>query len=151
MTRAERAEALFMEGYNCTQSVVLAFAEDAGLDRAQAENFSRPLGGGMGKLRLTCGALVGAAAMSGLFFPELSKPDCYALVQEIARRFQAKSGSLSCGELLAMAGLPVDTDPHPGERTPEYYAMRPCPRLIRDAAAVLEEICIQRGKLTPCK
>ena len=150
MKRAERAKALFSEGYNCAQSVVLAFAAEAGLDEKLAADLARPLGGGMGRLRLTCGALAGAAVLSGLFFPELSKAEAYALVQEIARRFLEKHGKLGCGELLRQAGLPADVAPNPEERTPEYYQKRPCPQLIYDAADILEQICIERGKLREC-
>lgn len=147
MKRAERAEALFSEGYNCAQAVVLAFAADAGLDEETAKNFSRPLGGGMGRLRQTCGAVAGAACASGVLFPELTKAEAYALVQEIARRFREKNGSINCGELLTGAGLKTDTAPNPEARTPEYYKKRPCPNLIYDAAEILEEICIERGRL----
>lgn len=147
MKRAERAKALFLEGYNCAQAVVLAFAEDAGLDESVAKAFSRPLGGGMGRLRQTCGAVSGAAVASGVLFPELTKPEAYALVQEIARRFAEKNGSFNCGELLRGAGLKTDTAPNPEKRTEEYYKKRPCPELIFDAAEILEDICIARGRL----
>ena len=147
MKRAERAKALFLEGYNCAQAVVLAFAEDAGLDESVAKAFSRPLGGGMGRLRQTCGAVSGAAVASGVLFPELTKPEAYALVQEIARRFAEKTGSFNCGELLRGAGLKTDTAPNPEKRTEEYYKKRPCPELIYDAAEILEDICIARGRL----
>ena len=147
MKRAERAKALFLEGYNCAQAVVLAFAEDAGLDESVAKAFSRPLGGGMGRLRQTCGAVSGAAVASGVLFPELTKPEAYALVQEIARRFAEKNGSFNCGEILRGAGLKMDTAPNPERRTEEYYKKRPCPELIYDAAEILEDICIARGRL----
>ena len=147
MKRAERAKALFLEGYNCAQAVVLAFAEDAGLDESVAKAFSRPLGGGMGRLRQTCGAVSGAAVASGVLFPELTKPETYALVQEIARRFAEKNGSFNCGELLRGAGLKTDTAPNPEKRTEEYYKKCPCPELIFDAAEILEDICIARGRL----
>ena len=147
MKRAERAKALFLEGYNCAQAVVLAFAEDAGLYESVAKAFSRPLGGGMGRLRQTCGAVSGAAVASGVLFPELTKPEAYALVQEIARRFAEKNGSFNCGELLRGAGLKTDTAPNPERRTEEYYKKRPCPELIYDAAELLEDICIARGRL----
>ncbi len=146
MKRGERAKALFLEGYNCAQAVVLAFAEDAGLDETLAKSFSRPLGGGMGRLRQTCGAVAGAAVASGVLFPELSKAEAYALVQEIARRFAAKNGSFNCGELLRGAGLKTDTAPNPEKRTEEYYKKRPCPELIFDAADILEQICVERGR-----
>ena len=147
MKRAERAKALFLEGYNCAQAVVLAFAEDAGLDESVAKAFSRPLGGGMGRLRQTCGAVSGAAVASGVLFPELTKPEADALGQGIARRFPEKNGSFNCGELLRGAGLKTDTAPNPEKRTEEYYKKRPCPELIFDAAEILEDICIARGRL----
>ena len=86
MTRAERAREYFKSGLNCSQSVLLAFSEDTGLAEDTAKAISRPLGGGMGRLRQTCGAVSGAALASGLLFPDLSKSEAYALVQEIARR-----------------------------------------------------------------
>ena len=147
MKRAERAKALFLEGYNCAQAVVLAFAEDAGLDESVAKAFSRPLGGGMGRLRQTCGAVSGAAMALGLLFPGTGKPEMYALVQEMARRFRERYPSLNCGQLLSGAGLAVDRAPDPERRTQEYYRKRPCPELVYDAAAIVEAICAERGRL----
>ena len=147
MKRAERAKALFLEGYNCAQAVVLAFAEDAGLDESVAKAFSRPLGGGMGRLRQTCGAVSGAAVATAVLFPELTKPEAYALGPAVARRVAGQNGSFNCGELLRGAGLKTDTAPNPERRTEEYYKKRPCPELIYDAAEILEDICIARGRL----
>ena len=36
---AEKAEALFEEGYNCSQAVLLAFAEECGLSTAVLQDF----------------------------------------------------------------------------------------------------------------
>ena len=60
MTRSERAEELFFEGYTCAQSVVLAFADLTGVDRAVLERLSAPFGGGMGA-GSSCGGLGGKA------------------------------------------------------------------------------------------
>ena len=147
MTRAERAKALFLEGYNCAQAVVIVFAVDVGLDEETAKNVSRPLGGGMGRLRQTCGAVAGAAIAAGVLFPELTKAELYALIQDIAQRFGERNGSINCGELLTGAGLKAETAPNPEKRSAEYYKKRPCPDLIYDAAEILEEICIERGRL----
>ena len=38
--KAARAEALFREGYNCAQSVVLAYAEEMGLEMKTAARLS---------------------------------------------------------------------------------------------------------------
>ena len=50
-------------------------------------------------------------------------------------------------ELLTRAGVPVY--PTPSERTPEYYAKRPCERLIASAAALLDEALGERTRTTP--
>ena len=47
MTRKEKAENLFLEGYNCAQAVVLAFEDMHGLDRVTAARLSSSFGGGM--------------------------------------------------------------------------------------------------------
>ena len=49
--RAEKAKSLFKEGYNCSQSVLLAYCDFLGLDKQLAANITAPLGGGMGRLR----------------------------------------------------------------------------------------------------
>lgn len=149
MTRAERARENFKSGLNCSQSVLLAFSEDTGLAEDTAKAISRPLGGGMGRLRQTCGAVSGAALASGLLFPDLSKSEAYALVQEIARRFTARNGSINCGELLTGVGVKAETSPQAEARTAEYYKKRPCAELVYDAAEILEQICAERGRLLP--
>ena len=147
MTRGERAENNFRNGYNCTQAIVLACLDDMKADRETLLAAAHPFGGGMGRLRLTCGAVTGAAMCLGLFFPELKKSELYALVQEFSKRFEEKNGSIVCGQLLSGAGIKTDTSPAAETRTAEYYKKRPCPLLIRDAAELLEEMLTERGVL----
>jgi len=146
MSRAETAKNLFYEGYNCAQAVMLAFADALDIPQQTLKAAGLPMGGGMGRLRQTCGGVSGAAITAGLLFPDYSKNEMYALVQELAKRFQAKNGSINCGELLTGAHLTADTSPEPEARTEEYYKKRPCPELIADAAEILEQICKERGK-----
>ena len=47
----ELARSYFLEGYNCSQSVLLAFHEELGLDKETAARMASPFGGGMGRLR----------------------------------------------------------------------------------------------------
>ncbi len=147
MSRAETAKNLFYEGYNCAQAVMLAFADALDIPQQTLKAAGLPMGGGMGRLRQTCGGVSGAAITAGLLFPDYSKNEMYALVQELARRFQAKNGSINCGELLSGAGVKADTLPQAEARTQQYYKKRPCPDLIYDAAEILEEICKERGRL----
>ena len=89
----------------------------------------------------------GSGDVSGDALPHISKNDIYALVQEHAYKFREKNKTFLCGELLNNAGLPAETEPVAEPRTPEYYEKRPCPQLVYDAAAILEEMLIARGVL----
>ena len=55
------AEQNFREGYNCAQSVLLAFGDVTGLDENTAAMLSSSFGGGLGRMREVCGAVSGAA------------------------------------------------------------------------------------------
>ena len=49
--RAEQAREYFTSGYNCAQSVFLAYQDITGIDEVLAATISAPFGGGMGRLR----------------------------------------------------------------------------------------------------
>ncbi len=149
MTRREAAMANFMKGYNCSQSIVLAFADLLHVDESELLKLSSSFGGGMGRLREVCGSVSGMFMVAGLLYgydgPETGqiKADHYARIQELARRFEEKHGSIVCRELL---GLSVRRDvPVPEARTAEYYKKRPCPDIIGDAAQILEEFIKENG------
>ena len=143
MTKSELARKNFEDGCNCCQSVVLAFAEEMGLTRETAALLSAGLGGGVGRLREICGAVTGAAVILGMLHgspdpnDRARKAALYAEVQQLAAAFAARHGSYICRVLL---GLPPGADdPVPGERTPAYYAARPCAGLVASMAGLLEE------------
>ena len=106
MTRGEKAEALFKEGYNCAQAVLLAFSDVTGLDEKTAALLSSSFGGGMGRLREVCGSLSVAFAAVGILRgysdpkDTEKKKELYALIQEIAAEFKEENGSIICRELL---------------------------------------------------
>ena len=145
--RAEQAKQNFLSGLNCAQSVAMAFADILPIENAQLLAASRPLGGGIGRLREMCGTVAAAAVVLGLVFPDVSKNELYALVQEHAKKFREKNKTYLCGELLTNAGLPAETEPVAEPRTPEYYQKRPCPNLAYDAALILEDMLRERGVL----
>lgn len=147
MTRAEKAKNYFQSGYNCSQAVMLAFADELSVPEETLTAVAMPMGGGMGRLRQTCGGVSGAAMTAGLLFPDMPKSEMYALVQEIAGRFTERNGSYNCGELLRGAGVKADASPNAEERTERYYRKRPCADLVYDAAEILEQICKERGRL----
>lgn len=143
MTRREMAMANFMKGYNCSQSIVLAFSDMLDIDEKSLLKIASSFGGGMGRLREVCGSVSGMFMVAGLLYgydgPETGqvKADHYARIQELAHRFEEQHGSIVCRELL---GLNVRHDvPVPEARTTEYYKKRPCPEIIGDAAEILDQ------------
>lgn len=145
--REEGAAANFLEGCNCAQSVLMAYADVLGLTEEQAAMVAVGHGGGMGRLRLHCGAFSAAVMLAGAIegpdgASKAHRPQTYARVQEIYRRFVETNGTVSCAELLGRAGVPED--PTPEERTPEYYARRPCERVIRSACRILDDMLAER-------
>ena len=145
--RAQMAKENFLSGLICAQSVAAAFADLMPIPKEQLLAAARPLGGGIGRLREMCGTVAAAAMCMGMLFPDISKNDIYALVQEHAYKFREKNKTFLCGELLINAGLPAETEPVAEPRTPEYYQKRPCPNLVYDAALILEDILKERGVL----
>ena len=144
MNHEEEAKRLFMQGYNCAQAVFCAFCDETGLDIDTAARMASSFGGGMGRLREVCGTVSGALLALGILrgYDDPKDPQAkaahYQLVQEYARRFREKNGTIVCRELLK--DVPVTPGGTPEPRTPEFYARRPCLRLAGEAAAILDEL-----------
>ena len=68
MSRKERAKEYFLAGYACSQAVALAFSDVMGMEEESIIKIMLPFGGGLGRLRLTCGAVSGMAAVVGCVF-----------------------------------------------------------------------------------
>jgi len=137
------AEDLFLQGYNCSQSVFAAFSDEVGFDRETALKLTSSFGGGMGRLREVCGAVSAMFMIAGLKYgysdPQGSnaKAEHYKLIQELAQKFKEQNGSIICRELL---GQPNQADdPVPKARTPDYYKKRPCVELVKSAAKIMED------------
>ena len=148
MKHSEKAAELFMEGYNCAQAVLLAFSDVTGLEDAYAAKMISSFGGGMGRMREVCGAVSGMLAVAGILYgydsptDEAAKHAHYALVQELATSFRAEAGSIICREILKNP----PSDPAPSPRTAQYYAERPCARMVYLAAKVLDDYIEQNGR-----
>ena len=146
--RAQRAVDLFKQGYNCSQAVFTACADLYDVkDEQLALRLSASFGGGMGRMRLVCGAASGMFMLAGLHNGSAMPHDNegkmanYAFVQQLAGEFKAKYGSLICAELLGLApkgqcNVKLDLDPRPADRTPEYYEKRPCGEMVAEAVRI---------------
>lgn len=148
LKRSLQAEAYFTEGYNCSQSVFMAFADIYGFDKETAARLSASFGGGFGRMREVCGCVSGMALVSGMETGAVIGKDAegkkhnYDVMQKLAGKFTEINGSIICRELLGLGkdGKPVDTTvTKPDERNAEYYKKRPCKELVRLAAEILEE------------
>lgn len=139
--RIEKATALFKEGYNCSQSVVAAFADMYGFSHEQALRMSASFGGGIGRMRQTCGAACGLFMLAGLETGSTDGKDRegkeanYKTVQALAEEFRKRNGSLVCAELLGLSKT-APTPATPEARTAEYYKKRPCVKMVEEAARI---------------
>lgn len=144
MSRADKAREYFKQGYACSQAVAMAFSDVAGFDEQQLACLMLPFGGGLARMRMTCGAVSGmAAAVGGIYaqggiVPE-NKKRVYEIVRELCDEFRARCGSLICAELLSGAGVDSSAGGAPEARTEQYYKKRPCDEIVYIAADILEK------------
>jgi C_GCAxxG_C_C family probable redox protein len=142
-THSELAMAYFKEGYNCSQSVFIAFCDEYGMDFEIALKISSSFGAGMGRLREVCGAVSGMFMVAGMIYGYTDpknhkiKAGHYERIQYLAKEFEEKNRSIICRELLGL-GQGKDS-PIPELRTAEYYKKRPCVELVGMAAEIMEK------------
>lgn len=143
--RTDRAVELFKSGFNCSQSVFVAYADMFGMDEKTALTVSAGLGGGVGRSREVCGAICGAAMLAGLKYGATdpqdaeSKKHCYEVVQQIIAEFKKTNKTIICRELLGLNEA-NNTNPVPEARTQQYYNRRPCAEIVEDSARAVEKI-----------
>lgn len=148
--RVRNAVSHFEQGYNCAQSVLLAYADLYDLDAKTALKIASSFGGGMGRLREVCGAVSGMFMVLGLHYPidnvkdRNAKTTNYQAVQRTAKAFSQEMGSYICADLLHLKRQPEDATP--STRTATYYASRPCLRCVSTAARIVGEEIAGRGK-----
>ncbi len=137
----KQARENFLNGYNCAQSVFLAYTQELGFDNETALKLSSSFGGGMGRLREVCGAVSAMFMIAGLKkgYTENNNDDVkakhYTLIQKLAKEFEQENGSIICRELLGLDGA---DNPVPSKRTTKYYAERPCEEFIASACRIID-------------
>lgn len=128
--KAEELRATVTPHYNCAQSVVIPFAETAGVPEETARLIAANFGGGM-KRASVCGAVTGGLMALGLFCVDDAKT-----IAEYHRRLkQSHSGFLDCADLLrinAEAG---------GEKKPH------CDAMVYECVSLVETILKEKGKI----
>lgn len=144
--RVARAVENFMAGYGCCQSVVAAFADLYGLDDILAKKIAAGFGGGVGRLRMMCGAVSGIVILVGLHCGQTERDDregksaCYKVVQDLLAQSRKQNGSLICAEILGLKGYEKASCSYVASpRTAEYYKSRPCAAKVESAARIFAD------------
>ena len=150
--RVARAVENFMAGYGCCQSVVAAFADLYGLDDTLAKKIAAGFGGGIGRMRMMCGAVSGIVMLVGLHCGQTEGSDregksaCYKVVQELLEQSRQQNGSLICAEILGLNGYEKATCSYiASPRTAEYYKTRPCAAKVESAARIFADFLRQQN------
>lgn len=144
MSRGDKAYEFFTNGYNCSQSVTLAYSDLFGMEPEQLAKISGGFGGGMGRMREVCGAFSGIVMVLSQAYGYTDPKDTegkkalYEKIRVAAEQFKKDNGSIICKELLGLE-KPEKTA-QPDARTPEYYQKRPCPMLCKYAAELAEKM-----------
>jgi len=132
----------FAAGYNCSQSVLMAFCGRYGLDEATAARLATGFGVGLGRGD-ACGAVSGAVMVLGLFGGgggpggAAAKAATYDRAREFYRRFLDRHGSLICRDLI---GLDPSTPDGLAQARREGRFKAVCANLVRDAAAIADDL-----------
>ena len=112
---------------------------------------SASFGGGIGRMRETCGAACGLFMLAGLETGATEGADRegkaanYQLVQELAEEFKKRNGALRCADLLGLSkNEPVVSTPE--ARTNQYYTKRPCVKMVEEAARIWCEYLEKHNK-----
>ena len=143
MNRVEFAVSSFNNGFNCCQSVLLAYCEEFGLDSQVASRLSTGFGGGMGRMAGVCGAVTGAFMVLGLKYGNMRAEDnepkqkTRELVRKFAEKFKARNDSIACKDIL---GYDISTPQGLKTAREEALFSKLCPKFVQDAAEILEEM-----------
>jgi C_GCAxxG_C_C family probable redox protein len=95
LDRAKELRAITEVHYNCAQSVIVPFAQDAGLTEEAAMKVAANFGAGM-KMASVCGAITGGLMVLGLFGVD----DAQTVGAYYAKLKENHEGYLNCADLL---------------------------------------------------
>ena len=137
-----KALSYFDEGYACSQSVLLAYAEELDLNENSARLISSTFGGGMGRLRQKCGAVTGGFMVLGLAYGNSDPKDmdtklaAYKKVRALNHLFEDIHGTSICAELLKKHATESDV----AERKHHKII---CRKVVSDVAGLLYDLTEQ--------
>jgi C_GCAxxG_C_C family probable redox protein len=131
-----------LDGFNCAQSVFIAFSEDYGLSRETALRLAGGLGGGM-RCGGVCGAAVGATMVIGLKHGQTKPGDveqkafCAKETASFMSVFRARNGSGFCNDII---GVDMATDEGRAEAKAKNFHNTICIDVVKSAVEILEDM-----------
>ena len=128
LEKAKELRAITERHYNCAQSVLVPFAEAAGISEEQAYRTAANFGSGM-KMAGTCGAVTGGLMVLGLFGID----DGPTINSYYAKVKENHEGFLDCADLLRI------NKERGGEKKPH------CDAMVYECVSLVEEILKERG------
>ncbi len=139
--RNEKAVSAFKSGYNCAQSVVIAFAEDLNFDKNAALSTAAGFGGGMGRLQETCGAVTGAFMVLGMYNSKIYRDNLdlknatYQMIQELDTKFKSIHSTTNCKALIQ---CDLSSDDGHAFAVENKLFEKVCEKCIADAVGIIE-------------
>ncbi len=144
--KVDNALELILNGYTCSEAVLMSYAKDFGLDMELASKLSGGFAGGM-SLGKTCGAVTGAVMVLGLKYgpgeskEQIDRDLCSQATQEFFHRFAEKRTTTVCGEILMINGI----NPENPEELATLADKGLCDKIVRDATEIIEDILADDG------
>lgn len=150
--RTEDAVTKHREGFSCAQAILCVYGPELGMDRETALKIAGGFGSGMGRMAGTCGAVTGACMVIGLVHgmskagDQQQKEISYEFVRRFAETFRERNSTLECRELM---GVDVSTPEGLAAAKEKNIFRTVCPKYVRDAAEILEELLADALKREP--
>ena len=101
---SQRSLELFKSGYFCAESVLLAIAENQGIQSELIPKIATGFCSGISRTGGMCGvvsgAIMGINLVAGRSSPSESIELCYTLTQKLISRFERQYGYVNCRQLI---------------------------------------------------
>jgi C_GCAxxG_C_C family probable redox protein len=139
---SDKAIYFLRNGFNCAQSVAVAFSGNYGLAEEDAARAACGFGGGM-HCGSVCGACTGGIVVIGFKYGSASagdaaaKQNCYRKTTEFTDAFVAQTGALTCPEML---GCDIRTPQGKEQAARIKVENNVCEKAVLQSALLLEAL-----------
>jgi C_GCAxxG_C_C family probable redox protein len=141
--KEDKAVELFLEGYNCAQSIVANYGFELGLKEKDALKLATGLGAGINYHGQTCGAVLGSYIVLGLRYgidqarDQEGKARLRMILDAFSEKFIKEYKSLNCKDIL---GMDVSREDELEELRRKNVFRELYPQVVRTAASILEKL-----------